>query len=1289
MSGRGPLFRLCIVALLTSLVGAVPAGALTVSVTAPPDGALLASNVAALNGTASGPSLATLRFDEASEFQNGTFNRSEITAAGAVGVTRPNATTIRFFDNFSYGNNADPAAADPMWVGQTLAGNASTASWRAANGTAPMAGAVALRANAPLPGSSLYWRTVAPAPITRVYIEFRYAAQANGRLEVFVSGDGVPGSDARILLVYSASVATPETNFTFDATSIVANRTSFYVRLTASSGGGVAIDDFAVEATFQGSATPASSGYNDSFSNATKSAVWWDARNVWQMNASGPSTNGRSLTHSPTSPSNGSDSTFGMRTATALQAARLTFNYTCEANGTFRAFVAPLPGQPGTMVVNASGAVGMTLYDGDITAHIGNATLLLRFQGGALDSSANACSLDDFRLTFQMAGNASGIARGDYVSRAIDMGVPVLWNTTWSYFDTPPGGGRFVELRAGSTAGTWSAWVRAVSGSVIPFSATRYIQFRVSMWGVLAAGLPNLTAFELRHYVLRAVEVSADGWASSVNATLNYSAGPLAVNWSANVTLQSGWNTVSVRAFDGAGASTETSRSYFWDTFPPSAPGTPSAGGPLSNQSVVNWSWAPATDVGFGIADYRVNVGTTPGGSDVIRNGSVGASPWFAYNGVTHGRTYYLAVQARDGAQLWSPWSNSSSGVTVDLVAPQPTTPLVGAAWVNSSSITWTWAPFPENTSGVDAYFVRVGTAPGGLNVVNGAQVTANSYTFTGAADGGTYYASVRARDGAMNYGPWSASSDAVRVDLAAPPSPAAPTGPVGYANITRATWSWNAVSDGGSGVASYEVAAGTSPQGEDLQPPTATPGGYYTLSALPDGVSVYVRVRARDLAGNSGAWSLPSVALTVDRTPPGGVSFTSSPPRWGTSTTMSWSWTDASESGSGTATYIVRLGAVPGGESIARDALVSTTSFTRTGIPEGFPAYLTVRAVDFAGNEGPRAISEAAQVDGSWPSEPSFVVEPASPSRFANLTWVWPDSTDVGSGVAGYEVQVGTSAGAADILDWNFTAEPSFTFSGGTSGARYFLSLRAVDGVGLRSGTAFAPGGVFIDLEPPEAVTATVETALTRAASVTIRWGAASDQGGSYVVGFEIEVTDGGSSQIRPVPATPTAFELVGDDGAAYTVRVRAKDTAGNEGPWSPPVAVLFDRTPPTAPASIVGATSPTSITFEWGASTDSASGVRGYYLDVGTQPGVGDIVNHAFVNATEFTVQWAPGQALYVTITAEDMAGNNASASGPASGVRVPETRVPGFEAAGVVAAIAALAIVWPRTPRRNRRS
>ena len=150
------------------------------------------------------------------------------------------------------------------------------------------------------------------------------------------------------------------------------------------------------------------------------------------------------------------------------------------------------------------------------------------------------------------------------------------------------------------------------------------------------------------------------------------------------------------------------------------------------------------------------------------------------------------------------------------------------------------------------------------------------------------------------------------------------------------------------------------------------------------------------------------------------------------------------------------------------------------------------------------------------------------------------------------------------------------------------------------------APLGGPPDTTLPSQVSGLVASAVS-SGRIDLSWSAASDNVG--VTGYEMERCQGaGCSGFAAVTTVSTlAWSDTGrSPGTSYSYRVRARDAAGNKGPYSLVVSAVTQAAvdnPPSAPSGLSAAASGSGrVNLSWTAATDDFgvarmrwSGVRG----------------------------------------------------------------------------------------------
>lgn len=425
------------------------------------------------------------------------------------------------------------------------------------------------------------------------------------------------------------------------------------------------------------------------------------------------------------------------------------------------------------------------------------------------------------------------------------------------------------------------------------------------------------------------------------------------------------------------------------DTTPPT--GTP---GPVTDEgayglSTLKFSWTPGTcaDPESGISGYYLEVGTAPAANNTYAS-YLGNVLTRSIIGCAAGKTYYARVRARNGNGLYSDWSANSDGITVDVSSPvgSPSTPTDNGADAVSSRLDFSWnigsAADPE--SDIAGYWLQVSSA---------IPATASSLVYDSYVDGvlsktvnvpynyTTYYARVRARNGAGSYSAWSGWSDGIYVHLPAPPAPGVPAPARAYAT-NAIVFSWAAPADA-SEVGNYELAVATAadaPAVYDMQV-----GNVLSYTAIGDfvtGRKYYGRVRSINTVGLCSDWVAGTAGVVVDTTPPAGLPYVrdgiEDDVRYTSSYQLAANWQASTDTVSGVARYWYCVGLTPGATSVLDWTDIGVnTSFTRTDLTlaAGIKYYVGVKTENGAGlfcdqvfSDGQTCVADGPRVSISIP---------------------------------------------------------------------------------------------------------------------------------------------------------------------------------------------------------------------------------------------------------------------------------------------------------------------------------
>ncbi|MEZ5321671.1 MAG: delta-60 repeat domain-containing protein [Microthrixaceae bacterium] len=264
-------------------------------------------------------------------------------------------------------------------------------------------------------------------------------------------------------------------------------------------------------------------------------------------------------------------------------------------------------------------------------------------------------------------------------------------------------------------------------------------------------------------------------------------------------------------------------------------------------------------------------------------------------------------------------------------------------------------------------------------------------------------------------------------------------------------------------------------------------------------------------------------------------------------------------------------------------------------------PVY-TVRTRDVSGR-----LSTAASVtvnvpvpvvDTQAPTVPTNVTGSASGS---SVTLNWGASTDLpdpgGVGLSGYLIH----------RDYNFikfvaAGTTTYTDSAVAAGSHRY-EVRAVD----RNNNMSAPAVRNVTVGTADTQAPTVPTNVTGSASgssVTLNWGASTDLPDPGGVGLSGYLIHRDYNYIQFVPAGTTTYTNVAVPAGNHRFEVRAVDRNNNMS--APAVRNVTVGTPdtqaPTVPTNVTGSASGSSVTLNWGASTDlpdpGGVGLSGYLI-------------------------------------------------------------------------------------------
>ncbi|HMG84942.1 MAG TPA: hypothetical protein VK574_04335 [Terracidiphilus sp.] len=356
-----------------------------------------------------------------------------------------------------------------------------------------------------------------------------------------------------------------------------------------------------------------------------------------------------------------------------------------------------------------------------------------------------------------------------------------------------------------------------------------------------------------------------------------------------------------------------------------------------------------------------------------------------------------------------------SSVAPAAMASPAPGSTLTG------SRTTFTWT----TGSGVTAYYLFVGTTPGGYDLVNIGPKAATSATVSLPTNGATIYVRLwSVINGGLQY------HDYTYTEFAG--TPAAMTSPAPGSTLTGSstTFTWTT----GSGVTAYYLFVGTTPGGYDLVnigPKAATSA---TVSLPTNGATIYVRLYS---VINGGLQYHDYTYTEFAGTPAAMTSPTPGSTLTGASTTFTWTF------GSGATAYYLFVGTTPGGYDLVNIGPKGATSATVSLPINGATIYVRLWSVINGG------LQYHDYTYTEFASTPASMSSPAPGSTLtgASTTFIWT----AGSGATAYYLFVGTTPGGYDLVNIGPKAATSATVSLPTNGATIYVRLYSVINGGLQ----------------------------------------------------------------------------------------------------------------------------------------------------------------------------------------------------------------------------------------------
>ena len=247
------------------------------------------------------------------------------------------------------------------------------------------------------------------------------------------------------------------------------------------------------------------------------------------------------------------------------------------------------------------------------------------------------------------------------------------------------------------------------------------------------------------------------------------------------------------------------------------------------------------------------------------------------------------------------------------------------------------------------------------------------------------------------------------------------------------------------------------------------------------------------------------------------------------------------------------------------------------------------------------------------------------------------------GNGVKQYRVEVSSNVDFTSVLNSATVTTTEYAFTGLSEG-NYYWRVRAEDYTG-NLGEWSKTATIFIDYTAPTAPRGLISAQGDY--SVSLGWTAAIDTG-SGVAHYEYRIaTDSGFASIT-VSGESTATSNVMVNNLAYGNyywQVRAIDNSGNVGEWSLyKNFFIADTIAPTAPEQLDYQLDGNTVTLDWLASLDDASGsgLKEYRIEFSDQADFSKIILSYTSSSTRISIDDLAGGNYFCRVSAVDQSGN-----------------------------------------------
>jgi chitodextrinase len=287
---------------------------------------------------------------------------------------------------------------------------------------------------------------------------------------------------------------------------------------------------------------------------------------------------------------------------------------------------------------------------------------------------------------------------------------------------------------------------------------------------------------------------------------------------------------------------------------------------------------------------------------------------------------------------------------------------------------------------------------------------------------------------------------------------------------------------------------------------------------------------------------------------------------------------------------------------------------------------------------------------DTTPPTDPTGLAATVVNASRIDLSWTGSTDNPGGSGLASYRIERCSGSGCSNFAELTFTTGPSYSDTSVAGVTTYQYRVRARDVAGNNSGYSNTAVATTPDGTPPTAPTSLRLWVAPTSTSVWLLWDAATD---NVALGtYRVERCTGANCSsfaeigtLNGNAVNPSYNDTTTAGTTTYVYRVKARDTSGNDGPYSNTLTVSTpDTIAPSVPMNLqLNSPNSNTVNLSWSASTDTGgSGLAGYQV----------FRNGSFFDTTavtNYTDLTVVGSTQYTyTVRAYDNASNFSPQSG-----------------------------------------